>query len=163
MGGQRRFPAAGSPSSSGAEEVSASLTWACAGYWCEVWVDSTLRQVGSRLGGEAAVAIRLAGREVAGRPDHLRRALEAAARPPYDFRETGPIQSPPRPAGHRGGRSLNGGPPDRRRLFGRLAAMFFMGAGMVGLVTLPLPAPGSDTVATAAVYAAALTLGIVAP
>jgi signal transduction histidine kinase len=106
------------------------------------------------------VAIRLAGREVAGRPDRLRRALEAAARPPYDFRETGTIQSSPRPASHRGGRPLNGGPPDRRRLFGRLAAMFFMGASVVGLVTLPLPAPGSDTVATGAVYAAALALGI---
>ena len=106
------------------------------------------------------MAIRLAGREVAARPDHLRRALAAAVRPPYDFRETGPTQSPPRPADHTGGRSLNGGPPDRRRLYGRLAAMFFMGAGVVGLVTLPLPAPGSDTIATAAVYAAALTLGI---
>jgi hypothetical protein len=32
-----------------AEEVSASLTWACAGYWCEAWVDSTLR-LGIALG-----------------------------------------------------------------------------------------------------------------
>jgi hypothetical protein len=90
----------------------------------------------------------------------MRRALAAAVRPPYDFREKGPIQSPPMPAGHTGGLSLNGGPPDRRRLYGRLAAMFFIGAGVVGLVTLPLPAPGSDTIATAAVYAAALALGI---
>jgi signal transduction histidine kinase len=106
------------------------------------------------------VAIRLAGREAAARPGHLRRALTPAARPPYGSREKGPIQSPPAPAGHTGGLLLNGGPPDRRRLYGRLAAMFFMGAGVVGLVTLPLPAPGSNTIATAAVYAAALALSI---
>jgi len=41
-----------------------------------------------------------------------------------------------------------------------LAAMFFAGAGVVGLVTLPLPAPGSDVAAMAAVYAMALALGI---
>jgi len=48
----------------------------------------------------------------------------------------------------------------RRRLYGRLAAIFFAGAGVLGLATLPLPAPGSDTTATAAVYAAALACGI---
>ena len=45
-------------------------------------------------------------------------------------------------------------------MFGRLAAVFFAGAGVLGLVTLPLPAPGSDVAATAAVYAVALALGI---
>jgi signal transduction histidine kinase len=64
------------------------------------------------------------------------------------------------PAGHPGGLSLNEGPPDRRRLHGRLAAMFFVGAGVLGLVTLPLPAPGANVAATAAVYAIALALGI---
>ncbi|HEY2308014.1 MAG TPA: HAMP domain-containing sensor histidine kinase [Streptosporangiaceae bacterium] len=57
---------------------------------------------------------------------------------------------------------LNGGPLDRRRLFGRLAAMFFAGAGVLGLVTLPLPAPGSDAAATAAVCVVALAVGIAA-
>ena len=38
--------------------------------------------------------------------------------------------------------------------------MFFAGAGVVGLVTLPLPAPGSQPAATATVYAVALALGI---
>jgi signal transduction histidine kinase len=52
------------------------------------------------------------------------------------------------------------GPPDRRRLYGRLAGVFFAGAGVLGLVTLPLPAPGADRVATAAVCAVALALGI---
>jgi signal transduction histidine kinase len=55
---------------------------------------------------------------------------------------------------------LSDGPPDRRRLYGRLAAMFFAGAGVLGLITLPLPAPGSERTATAAVYAVALALGI---
>jgi signal transduction histidine kinase len=29
-------------------------------------------------------------------------------------------------------------------LFGRLAAVFYAGSGLLGLVTLPLPAPGSN-------------------
>src|SRR2546429_5515415 len=37
--------------------------------------------------------------------------------------------------------------------------MFFAGSGVVGLVTLPLPAPGSNPAATAAAYAVALALG----
>jgi signal transduction histidine kinase len=37
--------------------------------------------------------------------------------------------------------------------------MFFAGSGVLGLITLPLPAPGLDEVATAAVSAAALALG----
>jgi signal transduction histidine kinase len=63
-------------------------------------------------------------------------------------------------AGDIGAALLNDEPADRRRLFGRLAGVFFAGAGVVGLVTLPLPAPGSDVAATAAVYAVALALGI---
>jgi signal transduction histidine kinase len=55
--------------------------------------------------------------------------------------------------------SLNDVPRHRRRLYGRLAAMFFAGSGVLGLVTLPLPAPGLDEGATAAVSAAALALG----
>src|SRR5947207_15213131 len=72
----------------------------------------------------------------------------------------GPVDSPPVPAGHPGAWSLNQGPPDRRRLVGRLAALVFAGAGVLGLVTLPLPAPGLDVAATAAVNAVALALGI---
>jgi signal transduction histidine kinase len=45
-------------------------------------------------------------------------------------------------------------------LYGRLAAVFFAGAGVLGLVTLPLPAAGADRVATAAVCVVALALGI---
>jgi signal transduction histidine kinase len=54
---------------------------------------------------------------------------------------------------------LNDGPAGRRRLYGRVAAVFFAGSGALGLVTLPLPAPGLDPAATAAVCAAALALG----
>jgi signal transduction histidine kinase len=41
-----------------------------------------------------------------------------------------------------------------------LAALFFAGAGVLGLVTLPLPAPGADKAATAAVCAVALACGV---
>jgi signal transduction histidine kinase len=52
------------------------------------------------------------------------------------------------------------GPRPRQRLYGRLAAVFFAGSGALGLITLPLPAPGSDTAAMAAVFAFALITGI---
>ena len=96
----------------------------------------------------------------AARPGQQHRALTTAVRPVHDLGGMGPIQSPAAPAGHAGALRLDDGPPDRRRLFGRLAAVFFAGAGVLGLVTLPLPAPGSDTAVTAAVYAVALALGI---
>jgi hypothetical protein len=47
----------------------------------------------------------------------------------------------------------------RRALLGRLAAVFYAGSGLLGLATLPLPAPGSDRVAMAWVSAAALAAG----
>jgi signal transduction histidine kinase len=97
-----------------------------------------------------------AGRQVGPRPGQLRRAL-AVPSPLRSAGEVGPI----------GGSSLwadtlpsSDGLAGRRRLYGRLAGIFFAGAGMLGLATLPLPAPGSDTTATAAVYAAALACGI---
>lgn len=49
--------------------------------------------------------------------------------------------------------------PHRRRLHARLAAVFFAGSGTLGLVTLPLPAPGRDLTAVVAVSLAALVLG----
>jgi signal transduction histidine kinase len=48
----------------------------------------------------------------------------------------------------------------RRVLFGRLAAVFYVGSGLLGLVTLPLPAPGSSRAATALISVAALVAGI---
>jgi signal transduction histidine kinase len=61
--------------------------------------------------------------------------------------------------GYADGLLLNGRAPGLRRLFGCLAAVFYVGCGALGLATLPLPAPGSDTAATAAVYAAAVAVG----
>ena len=63
-------------------------------------------------------------------------------------------------SGHADTLLLNGRAPGLRRLFGCLAAVFYVGSGALGLATLPLPAPGSDTAATAAVYAAAVVVGI---
>ena len=48
----------------------------------------------------------------------------------------------------------------RRVLFGRLAAVFYAGSGLLGLVTLPLPAPGSNRLAVMLVSAVALAVGI---
>jgi signal transduction histidine kinase len=50
----------------------------------------------------------------------------------------------------------------RRALLGRLAAVFYLGSGLLGLVTLPLPAPGSNRLATALVSVVALALGAAA-
>jgi signal transduction histidine kinase len=56
--------------------------------------------------------------------------------------------------------SLNdGAAADRRRLSGRLAAIFFLGSGILGLLTLPLPAPELNPAAVAAVCAVALAMG----
>jgi signal transduction histidine kinase len=57
---------------------------------------------------------------------------------------------------------LDDGPRRRQRLYGRLAALFFAGSGALGLITLPLPAPGANMAAMAAVFAAALITGIAA-
>jgi signal transduction histidine kinase len=48
----------------------------------------------------------------------------------------------------------------RRRLHGRLAAMYFSGSGAVGFVTIPILAPGLNVLVTAAISAAAIALGI---
>jgi hypothetical protein len=116
--------------------------------------------VGSRRDGEGAVGCASWQGGAGARPGHLRRALITTVRPLRDLDGMDPIHSPPVRTGHTGTAPLSDGPPDRRRLFGRLAAMFFAGSGVLGLVTLPLPAPGSDKAATAAVYAVALALGI---
>jgi signal transduction histidine kinase len=47
-------------------------------------------------------------------------------------------------------------------LFGRLAAVFYTGSGLLGLVTLPLPAPTSNRLAVMLVSAVAMAVGIAA-
>jgi signal transduction histidine kinase len=48
----------------------------------------------------------------------------------------------------------------RRRLLGRLAAVFYLGSGLLELVTLPLPAPGEQRAALGVVSAVAVAVGI---
>jgi signal transduction histidine kinase len=48
----------------------------------------------------------------------------------------------------------------RRALLGRLAAVFYIGSGLLELLTLPLPAPGENQIALGLVSAAALAMGI---
>ena len=64
------------------------------------------------------------------------------------------------PVGHDGGLLLDGRAPGLRRLFGRLAAIFYAGSGLLGLALFLLPAPGADKSAVAAVYATAVVIGI---
>lgn len=97
----------------------------------------------------------------------LHRALAPTVRALHGLRPKGRFHGPPVPrrdasvlANAADGRSLNDGPPDRRRLYGRLAALFYAGSGAVALGTLPLPEPGLDRTATAAVYVAALAISV---
>src|SRR6266699_5189417 len=99
---------------------------------------------------------RSAGTAVRPRGPHL----ATVVRPLRDLHSERATRSISAPAGRTGVLPPDDGPPDRRRLYGRLAALFFAGAGVLGLVTLPLPAPGSNAPATAAVDAVALALGI---
>jgi signal transduction histidine kinase len=94
------------------------------------------------------------------RPGGLHRAQAIVARPRQDLRGQDPGRGLPVPDGRTGALPPDDGLANRRRLYGRLAALFFAGSGVLGLVTLPLPAPGSNPAATAAVYAVALALGI---
>jgi signal transduction histidine kinase len=47
----------------------------------------------------------------------------------------------------------------RRALLGRLAAVFYVGSGLLGLITLPLPAPDSNRLVTTLVSVIALAIG----
>ncbi len=103
-----------------------------------------------------------AGRGVATRLGHLQRALTTVMPSPRGSRAWDSAHSGFLATGQIETSSPNGGPRNRRRLHGRLAAVFFMGAGLLGLVTLPLPMPGLNLIATAAVSAIALFVGIAA-
>jgi signal transduction histidine kinase len=61
---------------------------------------------------------------------------------------------------HAGVLSLDQEHRHRRTLLARLAAVFYLGSGLLGLATLPLPAPGLNRVATAAVCTGALAAGV---
>jgi signal transduction histidine kinase len=51
-------------------------------------------------------------------------------------------------------------PRGRRTLYGRLAAVFYIGSGILGLITTQLPAPGLNVIATTVVSVAAVAIGI---
>ena len=94
------------------------------------------------------------------RQGHLLRAVARAVPiQPYS-RSADPAQGGYLTTGPTEISSLSDGPRHNRRLQARLAAMFFAGAGLLGLVTLPLPAPGLNVIATAALSAIAFVLGI---
>jgi signal transduction histidine kinase len=56
--------------------------------------------------------------------------------------------------------ALNDGTRHDERLHGRLAAVFFTGSGVLGLVTLPIPAPGLNVPAIAAISSVAIAVGV---
>jgi len=115
--------------------------------------------VGSRGEGEQAVGRTWWQQSAAARPGHLYRALSTGVRLLPGIGGMGTVHIPPVLAGQASAVPRVDRLPDRRGLFGRLAAVFVAGAGVMGLVTLPLPAPGSDAVAMSAVCAVALALG----
>jgi signal transduction histidine kinase len=90
---------------------------------------------------------------------YLRGVLSKLGRPPGS-----PAGGPFRPGSLA---SVDGVPfsPDEERsrrqiLFGRLAAVFYIGSGLLELITLPLPAPGEDRAALGLVSAIAVVVGI---
>jgi signal transduction histidine kinase len=67
-----------------------------------------------------------------------------------------------RQGGFNGRFALSDAPRHRQRLYGRLAAVFFMGSGVLGLTVLPVPASGLNVTGAAALSAVAFALGGVA-
>ncbi len=63
-------------------------------------------------------------------------------------------------AGRAGRSPLRHGSSRQRKFHGRLAAVFFAGAGVLGLVRLRLPVPGLDTTALTAIATTALLAGV---
>jgi signal transduction histidine kinase len=121
------------------------------------------------------VATNTSGADAATRLALLQRALVMGLRPPPDARADGyPARTGEQAAGPFIGEQAAGpfigeqaagplaedGPRRRQRLYGRLAAVFFAGSGALGLITLPLPAPGSNAAAMTVVCTVAVILGI---
>ena len=73
-----------------------------------------------------------------------------------------PLESGSAATGRSAAASLERQRSRRRVLFGRLAAVFYTGSGLLGLVTLPLPAPTSNRLAGMLVSVVALAAGIAA-
>jgi signal transduction histidine kinase len=81
--------------------------------------------------------------------------------PPPGWGAGGRFRSGSAAADRTGALSLEEEHRRRRMLLARLAAVFYLGSGLLGVVTLPLPAPGLNRPATAMVCAVALAAGVV--
>src|SRR6266566_4536472 len=106
------------------------------------------------------LAAHLRGGTGATRHGHPQPVLATAVRPPLDRRANDGAPGRSLTIGQEKAPPQGDGPRRRQRLYGRLAAVFLAGSGLLGLVTLPLPAPGSTTIAIAGVDTAALVLGV---
>jgi signal transduction histidine kinase len=97
--------------------------------------------------------------DAASEPDYLPEILTG----PAGLSRGVPGRRQPTPgAGRAGMPGLAAERSRRRALLGRLAAVFYAGSGLLGLVTLPLPAPHANRLATMLVSAVALAVGIAA-
>ncbi len=96
----------------------------------------------------------------AGKVDHRPEILIGPVRPPSGRLRHGSAPGHACPGPVAGPRSLAEERSRRRALLGRLAAVFYAGSGLLGLVTLPLPAPHSNRLGTMLVSVAALAVGV---
>jgi signal transduction histidine kinase len=97
------------------------------------------------------------------KPDHQPESLIGRAQPPAAQPRVSqrlPGRRPGSVPGQAGPRSLAEERNRRQALLGRLAAVFYAGSGLLGLVTLPLPAPHSNWLGTMLVSTAAVAVGI---
>jgi signal transduction histidine kinase len=107
----------------------------------------------------------------AGKADHQPESLIGPAQPPpgqpiagqpLPGRRLGFVPGQASPGSLADPRSLAEERSRRQALLGRLAAVFYAGSGLVGLVTLPLPAPHANRLGIMLVCVAALAVGIAA-
>lgn len=97
---------------------------------------------------------------VSARHGHLLRAVVARAMPPSS-RPGNPVLGRYLRSSQAEISSVNDAPRHNRRLHGLLAAVFYVGCGVLCLVTLPIPTPGLDVTATADIGSVAVVIGIV--
>jgi len=100
--------------------------------------------------------------DLATRGSFLPGALIGLPPPPAASSTNDPPGSGTASTGRPAGAPLDAERGRRRVLLVRLAAVFYAGSGLLGLVTLPLPAPTSNRLAIMLVSAVALAVGIAA-
>jgi len=96
----------------------------------------------------------------ASKADHRPEIPIGSAQPPPGRLRHGSAPGQASPGSLTGPRSLAEERSRRRALLGRLAAVFYAGSGLLGLVTLPLPAPHSNRLGTMLVSVTALAVGM---